>query len=618
MVKQARRRPAGAAAGRRHRRHLGAREPAGAERHRRARAVRHRPRSAVERSAQSRTAQRPPLSYELRKLAKSAARHRRDHRRARRSSAQTELLVPGAADRPGRGAAEAQDRAAHRGRGPRAVRGPTPLAASSSAARGGMGSLDVYDGDGLAPARRSPSNDSADVPDDGIVDQELFERRGVQAAFTVARARRRRPARPAQPRSASSPRARSSPTTPAPAPSASPAARSRSGLRYTVAAAVAARVDELRASRRAARPPSSSASPRSRRRRRPSQALLDQAAAKFDNEWDRFDFLRTYVLDEVTATGAGHAGVDHRRRGSQEILGDTLEASPFEIVAAAGDAGPLDRASRPASATASTAASNVGDASSGPARARRQLRRGLLPGVRVAAGHRHAEARPSPPSAPIPACSSIDPNILPSNDIAVQLYLPALVPPPSHARRADPAAVLIAVPLGAAARRCVYVPDPGRSGRLVCAVPAPQPRRGPPAREPASRWPTPSGATTPTDYGYRASHRHAADVPRPLRRRPRAHRAGLAHHPRAVGRPAGRRRRRPRRRRRRAVAGAAPPPRRRPARLDALRRRRQPHLAPRPLRPRRRPSSSSAHQARRSRHRPARTNQYDVPAVATA
>ena len=62
------------------------------------------------------------------------------------------------------------------------------------------------------------------------------------------------------------------------------------------------------------------------------QALLDEADAKYDNAWDKFDFLRNYILDNVVAAGPGTpASITPER--VQEILGDTLEASPFEIVA---------------------------------------------------------------------------------------------------------------------------------------------------------------------------------------------------------------------------------------------------------------------------------------------
>ncbi len=59
--------------------------------------------------------------------------------------------------------------------------------------------------------------------------------------------------------------------------------------------------------------------------------LVAQAEADFTNRWDRFDFLRTYVLDNVVASGPGSPVAIPPER-VQEILTD-LEGSPYEIVA---------------------------------------------------------------------------------------------------------------------------------------------------------------------------------------------------------------------------------------------------------------------------------------------
>jgi hypothetical protein len=58
--------------------------------------------------------------------------------------------------------------------------------------------------------------------------------------------------------------------------------------------------------------------------------LIDQAN-KLPTQWDRFDFLRNYVLDNVVATGQGvPVSIDSAR--VEQIL-TNLEATPYEIVA---------------------------------------------------------------------------------------------------------------------------------------------------------------------------------------------------------------------------------------------------------------------------------------------
>jgi hypothetical protein len=62
------------------------------------------------------------------------------------------------------------------------------------------------------------------------------------------------------------------------------------------------------------------------------QDLLREAAAK-ENLWDRFDFLRQHVLSEVTAAGAG-TPVSVPPERVQDMLAGTKEGTPYEIVAA--------------------------------------------------------------------------------------------------------------------------------------------------------------------------------------------------------------------------------------------------------------------------------------------
>jgi hypothetical protein len=61
------------------------------------------------------------------------------------------------------------------------------------------------------------------------------------------------------------------------------------------------------------------------------QGLIDQAPTA--SLWDKFDYLRTYILDNVTATGTGQP-VSVTPERVQDMLAGSKEASPFEIVAA--------------------------------------------------------------------------------------------------------------------------------------------------------------------------------------------------------------------------------------------------------------------------------------------
>jgi len=60
------------------------------------------------------------------------------------------------------------------------------------------------------------------------------------------------------------------------------------------------------------------------------QSLLDQAPTA--NKWDQVDFLRTWVLKNITSAGAG-TPVSITPERAQEIITTTQEATPYEIVA---------------------------------------------------------------------------------------------------------------------------------------------------------------------------------------------------------------------------------------------------------------------------------------------
>lgn len=171
--------------------------------------------------------------------------------------------------------------------------------------------------------------------------------------------------------------------------------------------------------------------------------LLDQAPS--DNLWDRFDFLRNHVLENVTATGTGQP-VSVPPERVQDMLAGSKEGSPFEIVAA-----------QAMLARWAGLPSRIGYGFDG--------------GERV--GPNELEVRPSHGAAfvevyfpsfewlPIigtpkkakptvgsdPGKQRLTETIEPSDDIAVQLFLPTIVPPRSVLGQQIVRAVLIGVPI---------------------------------------------------------------------------------------------------------------------------------------------------------------------------
>lgn len=369
---------------------------------------------------------RPPLSYELRKFAKAAPLIGLITV-AMVAIAQTGFLFPDPKIDPAEEAQlpktvpldEVEDRPLFEVRNPEGgslvVSGPWR-----------MGSLDVYDGrDWRLPAFNDQSLD--DVPNDGIVDEELFAERGIQAEFKVLGLGGA--ALPSLPNSvaivAQGPPLQYDPVTSTFRVSSGQAP---SGLRYTVAAAGLPKVDELRA---VTQPPPAEIQPYLEIPDPPPavRTLLEKAAATRDNAFDRFDFLRNHVLDEVTATGPG-TPVSIPPERVQEILGDTLEASPFEIVAMQ---------------------AMLARWTGVPARIGYGFDGGELVGdllvIRPAHGASFVEVyfpghkwlpvigtpkKAKPTVGSDPSLQNIDPSILPSDDIAVQVYLPILLPPPNE------------------------------------------------------------------------------------------------------------------------------------------------------------------------------------------
>jgi hypothetical protein len=272
---------------------------------------------------------RPPLSYELRKLARSVPLIA-VITAALFFLAQTDFLFPkpkiNPAEEPQKPKVkplnEVEDRVLFEVRNPDGgkltVSGPWRI-----------GTLDVYDGtDWRLPA----FNDSSlvDVEGDGIIDEQAFQHRGVKADFKVVGLGGA--ALPGLPNLAAvvaqGPKLQFDLRTGTLRVASGQAV---SGLRYTVAAAGLPKIDDLR--KIVGTVPKDLRSFVEIPKAPPAVlALLDEANSRFKNPWDKFDFLRNKVLDTVTAAGAG-TPVSITPDRAQEILGDSLEASPFEIVA---------------------------------------------------------------------------------------------------------------------------------------------------------------------------------------------------------------------------------------------------------------------------------------------
>lgn len=387
--------------------------------------------------------ERPPLAYELRKLAKSLPVIG-VITVALIAISQTGFLFPDPQIDPAQEPqkpktvplTEVEDRVLFEV-GPDIERGDTELLISGPWR---MGTLSVYDGTDwrLPPVA---DNEFDDVPDDGILDDALAGRLGVRARFRILGLGGT--VLPGLPLSAAiqsdgAPLAYDEQTNNVRVASG----EVRSGQVYVIAAASLPSVDDLRLLGDSFDLEPALADLTDIPDAPPAvQALLDEADASFDNKWDKFDFLRTYILEEVVATGAGQpASIPPSR--VQEILGDTLEASPFEIVAMQAmmgrwigvpsrigygfDGGDKQGASleiRPVHGASFVEVNFPGY--------------GWLPVI-----GKPKQAKPTVGTDP--GLQQTDPNILPSNDTAVQLYLPALTEPLKSYTRTVQVALAIA------------------------------------------------------------------------------------------------------------------------------------------------------------------------------
>lgn len=172
--------------------------------------------------------------------------------------------------------------------------------------------------------------------------------------------------------------------------------------------------------------------------------LLARAKAAGPSKWEQFDFARTFVLENVTASGAG-TPTSIPPAKVQDILAGSMKASPFEIVA-----------------TQALLARWLGI----PARIGYGFDGGETVGgklqVRPANGAAFPEVyfpgfkwlpvigvpkKAEPTVGSDPSEQRVDPGILPSDDIAVQIFLPVLVPAGSVLVKQIAVAVLIALPI---------------------------------------------------------------------------------------------------------------------------------------------------------------------------
>jgi hypothetical protein len=303
-----------------------------------------------------------------------------------------------------------------------------------------LGSLDVYDGkDWRLPPFAENQLDT--VPRSGIVDSDL--QAGLRARFTVAGLGGA--VLPGLPNTvgviAEGPRLSydtrngnirlvSGQVTP--------------GLTYTVAAAALPSVDDLKAI----------VDPLPRDVRQFTEvpdappAVVDLLQrAKTDggpSKWEQFDFARTFVLENVTASGLGTPTSITPER-VQEILATTLKASPYEIVA-----------------TQALLARWLGI----PSRIGYGFDGGELVDGKLQVRPKNGAAFPEvyftgfkwlpvigvpkkaePTVGSDPSTQKLDPSILPSDDIAVQIFMPVLVPPGSVLGKQIAVSILLAVPV---------------------------------------------------------------------------------------------------------------------------------------------------------------------------
>jgi hypothetical protein len=364
-----------------------------------------------------------------------------------------------------------------------------------------VGSLDVYDGkDWRLPA--FSESELADVPRSGIVNTELQP--GVRATFTIAGLGGT--VLPGLPNTVG---------IVAEGPKLAYDARSGSirvaqgqvqaGLRYTVAAAALPKVEDLR--QVTAGPPRSLVRFTEIPPPPPAVvALLEQAPKT--SKWDQFDFLRTYILTNVTATGTGVPKSVPPER-VQDMLGGSKEGSPYEIVAA--QAMLARWAGIPSRIGYGFDGGELVAQPDGSSKLEIRPRNGAsfpemyfttygwLPVIGT-------PTKAKPTVGGDPSTQQQNPNVLPSDEIQVGLFVPILIPPESVFFEQVRRIVLVAIP-ALLLLFGLYVTFPAvRKAWLRAKRRSAARRAGPRARVALAyaEW-----RDMATDYGYR----YATDTP---------------------------------------------------------------------------------------------------------
>lgn len=171
------------------------------------------------------------------------------------------------------------------------------------------------------------------------------------------------------------------------------------------------------------------------------QSLIDGAPKT--SKWDEFDYLRTWILDNITVTGTGVPKSVTPERVN-DMVGGSQEGSPYEIVAAqAMLARWIDVPSR--IGYGYDGGDVVDDRLQVRPRHGSSFVEVWFPGYKwlpVIGTPKHAK-----PTVGDPGQQLVDPSVLPSNEIGVQLYLPVLTPAPSILADQVRQVLLIVVPI---------------------------------------------------------------------------------------------------------------------------------------------------------------------------
>jgi hypothetical protein len=315
-----------------------------------------------------------------------------------------------------------------------------------------IGNLDVYDGKDwrLPPFNASRVND---VPRDGVVDRELSP--GVRAEYTIRGLNGT--VLPGLPNTvgivAEGPRLAYD--------GRSGAIRLAQGqvepdLTYTVAAARLPTISDLQTSTAGLPNDFDRETYLSIPPPPPAVVSLLQQASTLPSQWDKFDFLRNQVLDNVVATGTGSPTSVTPER-VQDMLAGSKEGSPFEIVAA-----------QAMLARWAGIPSRIGYGFDGG-----ELVDDVLQ-VRPKHGATFVEVyfptykwlpvigvpkKAKPTVGSDPGTQKLDPSVLPSDEVAVELFMPVVTQPESIVADQILRFLLIATPI-ALVLLALYILEP--------------------------------------------------------------------------------------------------------------------------------------------------------------